>query len=112
MRFTDKLNKIDLSWTNDKGLTNPTTVNIKGPQGPTGATGAKGDKGDIGPQGPTGPAGANGKDGLATSITTRDKTYTHVNGNIIIPSMDSSKPTAFAWVDLSNSYTWVMLRGY
>lgn len=30
----------DLSWTNDKGLENPPTVNIKGKKGDTGATGA------------------------------------------------------------------------
>lgn len=29
----------NLSWTNDKGLANPETVNIKGPKGDTGATG-------------------------------------------------------------------------
>lgn len=29
----------NLSWTNDKGLDNPETVNIKGPKGDTGATG-------------------------------------------------------------------------
>ena len=40
-----------LSWTNDKGLANPTAVNIRGPQGATG------------PQGPAGPAGADGADG-------------------------------------------------
>lgn len=42
----------NLSWSNDSGLANPETVNIRGPQGP------KGDKGD---KGNTGPAGANGK---------------------------------------------------
>lgn len=82
-----------ISWTNNGGLTNPTSVNIKGPkgdkgdtgatgeQGPKGDTGAtgsigpqgpKGDKGDTGPQGPKGdkgdtgpqgPAGANGTNG-------------------------------------------------
>lgn len=41
----------DISWTNDKGLTNPATVNIKGPKGD------KGDSGSQGPAGPTGPAG-------------------------------------------------------
>lgn len=72
----------NLSWSNDGGLDNPETVNIKGPKGDTGATGAtgatgpKGDtgaqgepgaKGDTGPQGPkgdpgaTGPKGADGK---------------------------------------------------
>ena len=38
----------NLSWTNDKELENPTTINIKG---------AKGDKGDRGEQGPIGPKG-------------------------------------------------------
>lgn len=35
----------DLSWSNDGGLDNPATVNIKGPKGDTGAPGAKGDTG-------------------------------------------------------------------
>lgn len=53
--FTPSVNADgDLSWTNNKGLTNPTTVNIKGP---------KGDKGDTGATGPQGPAGADGADG-------------------------------------------------
>lgn len=60
----------DLSWTNDGGLANPQTVNLKGPKGDTGArgpAGADGAKGDTGPQGPrglqgdTGPSGADGK---------------------------------------------------
>lgn len=70
----------NISWTNDKGLPNPTTRNIMGPQGPAGATGAKGDKGDqgeqgiqgiqgiqgaTGPQGPQGPQGATGAKGDA-----------------------------------------------
>lgn len=42
----------DLSWSNDGGLANPETVNLKGPKGDTGAQGPKGD---------TGPAGADGK---------------------------------------------------
>ena len=68
----------DLSWTNDKGLSNPTPVNIKGEkgdkgeqglQGEKGEKGEKGDKGDPGEQGPkgdkgdTGPQGPAGKDG-------------------------------------------------
>ena len=60
----------NLSWTNDGGLANPQTVNLKGPKGdtgargPAGADGAKGDTGPEGPRGPqgkTGPAGADGK---------------------------------------------------
>lgn len=42
----------DLSWSNDGGLENPATVNIRGPQG---AQGAKGDPGEQGEQGPAGP---------------------------------------------------------
>ena len=36
-----------LSWTNNKGLTNPEPVNIKGPQGETGPQGPQGPKGDA-----------------------------------------------------------------
>ena len=74
----------DLSWTNDGGLANPKTVNLKGPKGDTGAKGepgakgdpgekgadgapgkdgAKGDKGDTGLQGPIGPQGPKGDTG-------------------------------------------------
>ena len=92
-----------LSWTNDKGLANPASVNIMGPQGPAGATGAtgaagpqgpKGDTGDTGPTGPTGPIGETGetgpqgpagisptvevsKTGKVTTITITDATGTH-----------------------------------
>lgn len=73
-----------ISWSNDKGLANPASVNIMGPQGPAGATGATGatgpqgpqgergetgatgpagPQGATGPQGPQGPAGADGADG-------------------------------------------------
>lgn len=37
-----------ISWTNDKGLANPNSVNIKGPQG---EKGEKGETGETGPQG-------------------------------------------------------------
>jgi hypothetical protein len=36
-----------ISWTNDKGLANPTPVNIKGEQGERGLQGVQGDKGDA-----------------------------------------------------------------
>lgn len=45
----------NLSWTNDKNLANPNTVNIKGP---------------IGQTGPQGPAGANGEAGNLGSVPT------------------------------------------
>ena len=38
-----------LSWTNDKSLANPESVNIRGPKGETGAQGGKGDTGAAGP---------------------------------------------------------------
>ena len=59
----------NLSWTNDGGLQNPTTVNIKGAKGDkgekgdTGATGQTGAKGDKGAKGDTGATGAKGADG-------------------------------------------------
>ena len=46
-----------LSWNNDKGLKNPASVNIMGPQG------AKGDTGAQGPQGAKGDTGAQGSQG-------------------------------------------------
>lgn len=58
-----------ISWKNDKGLPNPSPVNIKGPQGEMGLkgdTGLQGPQGEMGPQGPqgeVGPQGADGRDG-------------------------------------------------
>lgn len=52
-----------ISWTNDGGLPNPESVNIKGPQGETGATGATGPAGPQGETGPAGPAGPQGETG-------------------------------------------------
>lgn len=56
----------NLSWTNDKSLSNPQTVNIRGPQGPqgpAGADGAPGAKGETGPEGPQGKQGPQGETG-------------------------------------------------
>ena len=52
-----------ISWSNDKGLANPASVNIMGPQGPAGATGATGATGPQGPQGPQGATGPTGPQG-------------------------------------------------
>ena len=52
-----------ISWTNNKGLENPESVNIKGPQGIQGIQGEKGDKGEPGLQGPQGPQGIRGIQG-------------------------------------------------
>ena len=68
----------DLSWSNDKGLENPETVNIKGSKGDKGDTGLQGERGlqgEQGVQGIQGPAGANGKDGKNFSIS---KTYSSI----------------------------------
>lgn len=53
----------NLSWTNNGGLENPTTVSIKGPQG------EKGDKGDTGEQGPKGEKGDQGAQGTPGTTT-------------------------------------------
>ena len=68
----------NLSWTNDKGLVNPTTVNIKG------------DKGDTGEQGIQGIQGEKGQDGLTTAISVNGTTYTHVDGVITLPNYPTS----------------------
>lgn len=47
----------DLTWTNNKNLPNPGSVNIKGPKGDQGLTGPTGPQG---PQGAEGPAGQDG----------------------------------------------------
>ena len=59
----------NLSWSNDGGLTNPATVNIRGPQGPQGPTGPAGSQGAQGPEGPQGPTGARGA--ITVGSTTR-----------------------------------------
>jgi hypothetical protein len=52
--FTPSVNANgDLNWSNNGGLTNPATVNIRGPKGDTGDTGPRGSQGDTGPAGYT-----------------------------------------------------------
>ena len=56
----------ELSWSNNGGLDNPQTVNIKGPQGDPGIQGPKGDpgiQGEPGIQGPKGDPGIQGEPG-------------------------------------------------
>lgn len=52
-----------ISWSNNGGLENPESVNIKGPAGDTGAQGPKGDTGAVGPTGPQGIQGIQGPKG-------------------------------------------------
>lgn len=82
----------DLSWTNDGGLANPATVNIKGPKGDQGEKGKQGEKGETGATGPQGPAGpvnvpsttallkGNGSGGIVAA--TRGSDYI-ASGNIV-----------------------------
>lgn len=50
----------ELSWTNDKGLENPSPVRLMGPQGEKGDTGEQGPQGIQGIQGDAGPRGQRG----------------------------------------------------
>lgn len=70
----------DLSWTNDGGLDNPTTVNIKG------ADGAPGADGQDGATGADGQGGADGADGLTTAISLEGETFTQVAGTVALPN--------------------------
>ena len=82
----------NLSWTNDGGLENPQTVNIKGPKGADSTVpGPKGDKGDKGDNGIglTGPQGRTGTTGIGLDFNwdgtklgikrTVDDEYTYVD---------------------------------
>ena len=59
-----------ISWTNDKGLDNPSPVNIKGDKGDPGSPGDKGDPGSP---------GENGSDGISITNVTIDS-----EGNLIV----------------------------
>ena len=92
----------NLSWSNNKGLTNPTTVNIKGVQGERGEKGEqgiqgdKGDKGDTGLQGEKGDKGDKGNDGLTTAISVNGNTYSHSNGTITLPNYPTDNSAKIA----------------
>lgn len=75
----------DLSWTNDKGLDNPATVNIKGPQGPQGKPGQDGVQGIQGPEGPKGEPGLAGTTFTPTVSATGDLSWTN-NGGLPNPT--------------------------
>ena len=65
----------DLSWTNNGNLTNPKTVNIKGPKGDTGAQGPQGEQGPAGPVNvpeTTKPIKGNGSGGLVAATPETD----------------------------------------
>ena len=88
-----------ITWTNDKGLTNPAPVNIKGPAGETGAAGAAGVNGitphiganghwyigttdtGVSAQGPKGDTGATGATGPAGASATSKIHFGNYTGN-------------------------------
>lgn len=92
----------DLSWTNDGGLDNPATVNLKGPKGDRGEKGEQGEKGATGATGPQGPAGpvnvpattslikGNGSGGLVAA--SRGSDYI-ASGNIVKQTLESTETT-------------------
>lgn len=61
--FTPSVQNGILSWTNNGGLPNPVSVDIRGPKGDTGNTGPAGPSGSQGPVGPVGPQGVQGVQG-------------------------------------------------
>ena len=61
--------KGNLSWSNNKGLTNPTTVNIKGEKGDKGEQGIQGIQGEKGEPGEKGDKGDKGDTGATPKIT-------------------------------------------
>lgn len=59
----------NISWSNDAGLPNPETKNIRGPKGDKGDTGATGPQGPQGIQGEKGPQGPKGEPGETPDLT-------------------------------------------
>ena len=65
----------DISWTNNKGMVNPETRNIRGPKGDAGPQGVQGIQGPTGPQGEQGQQGIQGPTGKDFTIS---KTYASI----------------------------------
>lgn len=86
----------DLSWSNDGGLDNPPTVNVKGPQGDTGPRGLQGETGEKGDTGNTGPKG---DPGVSPTIDVgavpggHDVTITGAEGSNTFSVKDGISPT-------------------
>lgn len=75
----------NLSWTNNGDLTNPSTVNIKGPQGIQGEQGSQGPQGEIGATGPQGPQGDAGPYFTPSVSSNGDLSWTN-NGDLQNPT--------------------------
>lgn len=101
----------DLSWTNNGGLSNPATVNIKGQKGDTGAQGVQGlqgpqgvqgkqgeqgPQGEPGPQGPQGTQGPQGPQGINGVAVTAEGQYgfdVNSNGHLILHYSGATPPS-------------------
>lgn len=87
-----------LTWTNNGGLTNPASANIKGPKGDKGEQGEQGPKGDKGPQGETGPTGPNT---VSTTTTSNITGLLKGSGGKVaaaVPGTDYQAPAAQATI--------------
>lgn len=84
----------DISWSNDKGLVNPNTVNIKGPQG---IQGPKGDKGD------TGDTGATGATPVITGAATIDNSVGTPSVTVVKTGTDASPTLTFNFSNLKGA---------
>ena len=84
--FTPSVNANgDISWTNDKGLLNPTPVNIRGPQGQPGRDGVDGTNGSN---------GRDGVDGKTPSVSFR---YDATTGNLYYEVTDATNGDEVLW---------------
>jgi hypothetical protein len=96
-----------LSWTNDKGLPNPTSVNIRGPQGETG-TSSGGSGVHVGPDAPTDSAinvWIDTDDG-ETVVLVEAPVTANVGQTIVVKAVDENgTPVAWEAADLPDSYT-------
>ena len=70
----------NISWTNNGGLTNPATQNIRGPQGPQGEQGEPGPTGPQGLQGEQGEPGENGATFIPSVSESGDLSWTNNGG--------------------------------
>ena len=88
----------DLSWTNDGGLDNPETVNIKGDPGEDGAPG------EPGAPGKDGEPGQDGKDGTSAAITGATATVDDGVGTpsveVTVGGSDTARSFEFAFHNL------------
>ena len=75
----------NISWTNNGGLANPSSRNIRGPQGIQGEKGEKGDTGATGPEGQQGPVGPQGYTFTPSVSSAGVLTWTN-NGGLANPS--------------------------